>query len=64
MLELTSPFVLWPVGIALGGLLFFEIAKRSLRVDPAPRVVEARSKALKRGNTFVPSVARALETLR
>jgi hypothetical protein len=26
--------------------LFFEIAKRSLRVDPAPRRVEARSKAI------------------
>jgi hypothetical protein len=28
MLEVVSPFILWPVGIALGGLLFFEIAKR------------------------------------
>jgi hypothetical protein len=28
MLELTSPFILWPIGIALGGLLVFEIAKR------------------------------------
>ncbi len=27
MLELASPFILWPIGIALGGLLFFEIAK-------------------------------------
>jgi hypothetical protein len=43
MLDLVSPFILWPVGIALGGLLFFEIAKRSWRVDPAPRGVEARS---------------------
>ena len=46
MLELTSPFILWPVGIALGGLLFFEIAKRSCRVDSVPRGVEARSKAI------------------
>jgi hypothetical protein len=46
MLELNSPFVLWPVGMALGGLLFFEIAKRSCRVDPVPRGVEARSKAI------------------
>jgi hypothetical protein len=46
MLDVLNPFILWPVGIALGGLLFFEIAKRSLRVDPAPRRVEARSKAV------------------
>jgi len=45
-LDVLNPFILWPVGIALGGLLFFEIAKRSLRVDPAPRRVEARSKAI------------------
>ena len=45
MLELTSPFILWPVGVALAGLLFFEIAKHCWRVDPAPRGVEARSKA-------------------
>jgi hypothetical protein len=46
MLDVLNPFMLWPVGIALGGLLFFEIAKRSLRVDPTPRRVEARSKAI------------------
>jgi len=46
MLEVTSPFILWPIGIALGGLLFFEIAKRSWRVDPAPRGVEVRSNAI------------------
>jgi hypothetical protein len=46
MLDVLNPFILWLVGIALGGLLFFEIAKRSLRVDPAPRRVEARSKAV------------------
>jgi hypothetical protein len=46
MLELTNPFILWPIGIALGGLLFFEIAKRSLRVDPMPRGVEARFNAI------------------
>lgn len=46
MLELTSPFILWPIGIALGGLLFFEISKCCWRVDPAPRGVEARSKAI------------------
>jgi hypothetical protein len=46
MLDLTSPFILWPVGIALGGLLFFEIAKRCWRVDPMPRGVEARSNAI------------------
>jgi hypothetical protein len=46
MLELTSPFILWPIGIALGGLLFFEIAKRSWRVDRVPRGVDARSKAI------------------
>jgi hypothetical protein len=46
MLDVLNPFILWPLGIALGGLLFFEIAKRSLRVDPAPRRVEARSKAI------------------
>jgi hypothetical protein len=48
MLELTSPFILWPIGIALGGLLFFEIAKRSWRVDPAPRGVDVRSNAFGR----------------
>jgi hypothetical protein len=46
MLEVVSPFILWPVGIALGGLLFFEIAKRSWRVDPVPRGAGARSKAI------------------
>jgi hypothetical protein len=46
MLELTSPFILWPIGVALAGLLFFEIAKHCWRVDPAPRGVEARSKAI------------------
>jgi hypothetical protein len=44
--DVLNPFILWPVGIALGGLLFFEIAKRALRVDPAPRGVVARSKAI------------------
>lgn len=28
MPEVLYPFVLWPVGIAIGGLLFFEIARR------------------------------------
>lgn len=47
MLELNvlNPFILWPVGIALGGLLFFEVAKRSLQVDRAPRGFDARSNA-------------------
>jgi hypothetical protein len=44
--DVLNPFILWPLGIALGGLLFFEIAKRALRVDSAPRGVEARSKAI------------------
>ena len=46
MFDVLNPFILWPVGIALGGLLFFEIAKHSLRVDPVPRRVEARSKVI------------------
>ena len=46
MLDILNPFILWPVGIALGGLLFFEIAKRCWRVDPAPGSVGARSKAI------------------
>ncbi len=28
MPEVLYPFILWPVGIAIGGLLFFEIARR------------------------------------
>ena len=28
MPEVVYPFIYWPVGIALGGLLFFEIARR------------------------------------
>ncbi len=28
MLEVAYPLIYWPVGIALGGWLFFEIAKR------------------------------------
>ena len=28
MLDVLNPFILWPIGVALGGLLFFEIAKR------------------------------------
>jgi hypothetical protein len=47
MLDILSPFILWPIGVALGGLLFFEIAKHCLRVDPAPRYVEARSRAIR-----------------
>jgi hypothetical protein len=47
MLDVTSPFILWPIGIALGGLLFFEVAKRCLRVDPPPHYVEARSRAIR-----------------
>lgn len=43
--DVLNPFILWPVLIALGGLLFFEVAKRSLRVDRAPRGFDARSKA-------------------
>jgi hypothetical protein len=46
MVDVVSPFILWPIGIALGGLLFFEIAKRSWRVDLVARGVEARSKAI------------------
>ena len=45
MLDILNPFILWPVGIALGGLLFFEIAKRCWRVNPAPGSVGAGSKA-------------------
>jgi hypothetical protein len=44
--DVLNPFILWPVGIALGGLLFFEVAKRTCRIDPVPRSVEARSKAI------------------
>lgn len=47
MLDLTSPFTLWPIGIALGGLLVFEVARRSLRVDPPSHHVEARSRAIR-----------------
>ncbi len=43
--DVLSPFILWPVGIALGGLLFLEVAKRSLRVDRAPRGFDERSNA-------------------
>jgi hypothetical protein len=43
--DVLNPFILWPVGIALGGLLFFEVAKRSLRVDRTPRGFDARSNA-------------------
>ena len=46
MLELTSPFILWPIGVALAGLLFFEVARHCWRVDPVPRGVEARSNAI------------------
>ena len=28
MLDVLTPFILWPVGLALGGFLFFEITKR------------------------------------
>jgi len=33
MLDVVSPFILWPIGMALGGLLFFEITKRSSRAE-------------------------------
>jgi hypothetical protein len=44
--DVLNPFILWPIGVALGGLLFFEIAKHCWRVDPVPRAFEARSKAI------------------
>ena len=47
MLDVLSPLILWPIGVALGGLLFFEIAKHCWRVDPVPRAFEARK--LERG---------------
>jgi hypothetical protein len=47
MLDVLNPFILWPIGVALGGLLFFEIAKHCWRVDPVPRAFEARSKAIR-----------------
>jgi len=28
MHEVVYPFIYWPIGIALGGWLFFEIARR------------------------------------
>ncbi len=28
MTDVVYPFIYWPVGIALGGWLFFEIARR------------------------------------
>lgn len=28
MSDIVYAFILWPVGIAVGGLLFFEIARR------------------------------------
>jgi len=28
MPDIVYPFILWPVGIAVGGYLFFEIARR------------------------------------
>jgi hypothetical protein len=46
MPDVLNPFILWPIGVALGGLLFFEIAKHCWRVDPVPRAFEARSKAI------------------
>jgi hypothetical protein len=46
MLDVLNPFILWPIGVALGGLLFFEIAKHCWRVDPVPRAFEAGSKAI------------------
>jgi hypothetical protein len=44
--DVVNPFILWPIGVALGGLLFFEIAKHCWRVDSVPRAFEARSKAI------------------
>jgi hypothetical protein len=44
--DVLNPFILWPIGVALGGLLFFEIAKHCWRVDPVPRAFEARSKVI------------------
>lgn len=43
MLDVVSPFILWPM--ALGGLLFFEITKRSSRAEQSvvPCRVDARS---------------------
>jgi hypothetical protein len=45
MLDVVSPFILWPIGMALGGLLFFDITKRSSRAEQSvvPCRVDARS---------------------
>jgi hypothetical protein len=45
MLDVVSPLILWPIGMALGGLLFFEITKRSSRAEQSvvPCRVDARS---------------------
>ncbi len=34
MHDVVYPFIYWPIGIAFGGWLFFEIARRMLQVRP------------------------------
>jgi hypothetical protein len=55
MFDVLNPFILWPVGIALGGLLFFEVAKRTCRIDLVPRGVEAASAPLRPARAPWPS---------
>jgi hypothetical protein len=45
MLDVIGSFILWPIGMALGGLLFFEITKCSSRAEQSvvPSRVDTRS---------------------
>jgi len=48
MLDVLNPFILWPIGVALGGLLFFEIAKHSggWILCPAPSRLDQKRSGL------------------
>jgi hypothetical protein len=58
MLDVVSPFILWPIGMALGGLLFFEITKRSSRAEQSvvPCRVDARSISPEHGGCLMLDV--------
>jgi hypothetical protein len=48
MLDVLNPFTLWPIGVALGGLLFFEIASTAggWTLCPAPSWLDQKRSGL------------------
>ena len=57
MLDVLNPFILWPIGVALGGLLFFEIAKHGIVTSGKKRLPSPHCRLAKPLNLLNPSLA-------